>query len=330
MPFDRLRRLRRDSLTRDLAAETRLSADNFVLPYFIVEGRNKKEPIESMPGVSRLSVDNALKDIGGARALGIKAVLLFGICKEKGRTASAAYRKDGLIQQAIKAIKGEVKDVVVISDVCLCGYTSHGHCGIIKKSKSCIDNDETIKILVKIALTHVQAGADFVAPSAMMDGQVKAIRETLDKNGFAGAGILAYSAKYASNFYGPFREAMDSAPQFGDRKTYQMDYRNSKEALREIEADIKEGADIVMVKPALAYLDVIRQAKDNFNVPIAAYNVSGEYAMVKAYCARAGQAAGRECLERDLALEILTAIKRSGADLIISYHAKEAVKWLKR
>lgn len=328
MEFNRLRRLRRNQQSRDLAAETKLSVKNLIMPYFVIEGKNKKELIRQMPGIYRFSIDNLVQDIKEAKDLGIKSVLIFGIPKIKDISAKEAYSKTGMVQKAINKIKKEIGDIAVISDVCLCAYTAHGHCGIVKDKR--VDNDGTIKILAKVALSHAQAGADFVAPSAMMDGQVGAIRETLDKNGFRRVKILAYSAKYASNFYGPFREALDSAPQFGDRKTYQMDYRNSKEALREIEADIKEGADIVMVKPALAYLDVIRQAKDNFNVPIAAYNVSGEYTMVKAYCAGAGQTASREGLERDLALEILTAIKRAGADLIITYHAKEAGKWLKR
>jgi len=265
---------------------------------------------------------------------------------KKDNRGAEAYSKKGIVQEAIRGIRGKIGDIVIITDVCLCGYTSHGHCGIIRGQKSdvrsqknlssvfChlpsdfIDNDETVKILAKIALSHAEAGADLVAPSAMMEGQVKAIREALDGNDFEDIGILAYSAKYASNFYGPFRDAADSAPQFGDRKAYQMDFRNSNEALREIEEDIKEGADIVMVKPALAYLDIIRRAKDTFDVPLAAYNVSGEYAMVKAYCQRTEDRGQRTEVERNLVLEILTGIKRAGADLIISYHAKDAAKWL--
>ncbi len=320
MEFSRLRSSRVNEKSRDLAAETRLSVKDFILPLFIIEGKDKKEPIKSMPGIYRFSIDNLVRQVKEAKSLGIEAVLLFGIAASKDNLASAAYAKNGLIQKAIKAIKKELKGITVITDVCLCAYTKHGHCGIVKAKV--IDNDSTLRVLAKIALSHAEAGADFVAPSAMMDGQVKAIREALDKNGFRRVKILAYSAKYASNLYGPFREALDSKPQFGDRKTYQMDYRNSDEALREIEADIKEGADIVMVKPALAYLDIIRRAKDKFNIPLAAYNVSGEYALVK-LAAKNGIAQ-----ERALIFEVLTAIKRAGADLIITYHAKEAAKWL--
>lgn len=311
----RLRRLRRNEIIRDLVAETRISAEDLVMPYFVIEGKMGCVPIKSMPGINRLSIDNLIKDIKELKYLGIKAVLLFGIPRKKDEEGSEAYRKGGIVQKAIKAIKKDIEDIIVITDVCLCGYTSHGHCGIVKTQNYIVDNDETLKILAKIALSHAEAGADLVAPSAMMDGQVRAIRESLDKNGFKDAGILAYSAKYASNFYGPFREALDSSPQFGDRKSYQMDYRNSDEALREIEQDIEDGADIVMVKPALAYLDIIYRAKERFNIPLAAYNVSGEYAMVK---------------DKNLVLEILTSIKRAGADLIITYHAKEVARWLRR
>jgi len=327
MEFVRLRRLRRNSFIRGIVSQTRISASDLVMPYFAVAGRNKKEPIKSMPGIYRLSMDNLVKDIKEARGLGINSALLFGVPVKKDEYGKEAYNKNGVVQKAIKAIKKDTGDIVIITDVCLCGYASHGHCGIVKeqsaKSKAqsySIDNDKTLKTLAKIALSHAEAGADFVAPSAMMDGQVRAIREALDKNGFQDTGILAYSAKYASNFYGPFREALDSTPEFGDRKTYQMDYRNSDEALREICQDINEGADIVMVKPSLAYLDIIYRAKEKFNIPLAAYNVSGEYAMVKAY---------RRKPERELVLEILTSIKRAGADIIITYHAKEAARWLK-
>jgi len=330
MAFARLRSLRRTAQIRDLFAETRILSGDLIMPYFVIEGINKKNPIESMPGVYHLSIDNLIEDAEEAKGLGIKAILLFGVSPKKDLSGSEAYGKSGIVQKAIKAIKRNIKDIVVISDVCLCGYTSHGHCGIVKaqslKHKAqnyIIDNDETLKILAKAALSHAEAGVDFVAPSAMMDGQVKAIREALDKNGFSKAGIFAYSAKYASNFYGPFREALDSQPQFGDRKTYQMDYRNSDEALREIKQDIEEGADIVMVKPALAYLDIIRRAKQNFSIPVAAYNVSGEYALVK-FGAKKGL-----FNEKEITLEILTAIKRAGADLIVSYHAREVARWLK-
>lgn len=314
-------------MIRGIASQTRISAGDLVMPYFALRGRNKKETIKSMPGIYRLSIDNLVKDIKETRGLGINSALLFGIPVKKDEYAKEAYSEDGVVQKAIKAIKKDIGDIIIITDVCLCGYTSHGHCGIrksqnpkVKSQNRIIDNDKTLKVLAKIALSHAYAGADFVAPSAMMDGQVRAIREALDKNGFQDTGILAYSAKYASNFYGPFREALDSTPEFGDRKTYQMDYRNADEALREIEKDINEGADIVMVKPSLAYLDIIYRAKEKFNIPLAAYNVSGEYAMVKAYCQKP---------EKELVLEILTGIKRAGADIIITYHAKEAARWLK-
>jgi porphobilinogen synthase len=342
--MQRLRRLRKNNAIRELLSQTQISIKDLVLPYFIIEGRNKEMEIKSMPGVFRLSVDNLLRDIERIRKLGINAILLFGVPQKKDAFGSEVYSKEGIVQRAIRAIKRQIKDIVVITDVCLCGFTSYGHCGIVRpqvtgsrqqakrkrlKPDACslehnliIDNDETVKVLARIALSHAQAGADFVAPSAMMDGQVRTIREILDKKGFEDVGILAYSAKYASNFYGPFREALDSAPEFGDRKTYQMDYRNSDEALREIRQDINEGADIVMVKPALAYLDIIYRAKQRFNVPIAAYNVSGEYSMLKRL------SEGDKIKERDLVLETLTSIKRAGADLIITYFGKEIGKWL--
>lgn len=289
----------------------------FVMPYFVIGGKNKRQAIKSMPGIFRLSIDNLIKDIKEAKALGIKVVLLFGVVGKKDASASEAHKDAGVIQTAIREIKGKIKDdITIITDVCLCGYTTHSHCRILKtQSKLVVDEDRTLEVLAKIAVSHAKAGADFVAPSAMMLGQVKAIRAALDKNGFKKTKILAYSAKFASNFYGPFRDALDSAPKFGDRASYQLDFKSDKEALRRIAQDIKEGADIVMVKPALAYLDIIRQAKDRFHVPIAAYNVSGEYAMAK---------------EKAIILEILAAIRRAGADLIISYHAKEAAKWLKK
>lgn len=318
MQVARLRRLRQSANLRDWISQTRLDPKDIILPYFVVEGRNVKKEIKAMPGVYHFSIDNLLKDIREAK--GIKSILLFGIPKTKDEIGSQAYRDDGIVQKAIKAIKRELKKLIVITDVCLCGYTTHGHCGIVKGRK--IVNDETIKLLAKIALSHARAGADLVAPSAMMDGQVRAIREALDKNRFDETGILAYSAKYASSFYGPFREALDSRPQFGDRKSYQMDYRNADEALREIKQDIDEGADIVMVKPALAYLDIIYRAKQKFNVPIAAYNVSGEYSMIKKL------AGGDKIREKEFALEVLTSIKRAGADLIISYFGKEVLRWL--
>jgi porphobilinogen synthase len=320
MPAVRLRRLRTNKAIRDWVSQTRLSPRDIILPYFVVEGKDVKRPIKSMPGVYHLSIDNLLKDIAQAKRQGTCSILLFGIPKSKDRQGSQAHKKNGIVQKAIKAIKNKFKDLIVITDVCLCGYTTHGHCGVVKGKK--IDNDASLKLLAKIALSHARAGSDLVAPSAMMDGQVKALRTALDKNNFKDTGILAYSAKYTSSFYGPFREALDSRPQFGDRKSYQMDYRNLNQALREIKQDINEGADIVMIKPALAYLDIILRAKEKFNIPIAAYNVSGEYSMIR-------RANGSDKIkQRDLALEVLTAIKRAGADLIISYFGKEAGKWL--
>ena len=323
----RLRRLRKNQMIRDLAAETNLTINNFILPYFVIEGRNKKEKIKSMPGIYHFSIDNLLKDIDEAIKLGIHAILLFGIVKKKDKFGSSAYNENGIVQKAARAIKKEFPGLITITDVCLCGYTSHGHCGLLCLTQRSVnfkvDNDRTLKVLAKIALSHAEAGADFVAPSAMVDGQVETIRQDLDKQGFQDVGILSYSAKYASNFYGPFREAVESAPKFGDRKAYQMDYRNADEALREIKQDITEGADIVMVKPALAYLDIIYRAKQKFNVPLAAYNVSGEYAMIKKL------ANGNKEKERGLALEVLSSIKRAGADLIISYFGKKIGKWLK-
>ncbi|MBU4342418.1 MAG: porphobilinogen synthase [Candidatus Omnitrophica bacterium] len=337
MPVNRLRRLRRNSAIRDWVSETVLRPKDLILPYFVIDGKGVDRPIKSLPEVSHLSIDKLLKEIAKVEKRGIRSILLFGVPKKKDKIGSEAYNKDGIVQRATKAIKKEFEDLVVITDVCLCSYTSHGHCGIIKgqgtpyhkgteqasdkRQGYIIDNDKTLKILAKIALSHAEAGADLVAPSAMMDGQVMSIREGLDKNGFKDIGIMAYAAKYASNFYGPFREALDSGPHFGDRKTYQMDFRNSDQALREIGHDIEEGADIVMVKPALSYLDIIYRAKEKFNVPVAAYNVSGEYAMVKAYSQGQG-------IEKELALEILTSIKRAGADFIITYWAKEAAGWL--
>jgi porphobilinogen synthase len=324
MAFVRLRSLRKNALLRDLVSETKLATGDFIMPYFVSEGKNKKQPIKSMPGIYRLSLENLIRDAKETKSLGIKAVLLFGVSTKKDIYGTEAYRNDGAVQKAIKEIKKNIKDIVVITDVCLCGYTTHGHCGILNAKRGAnVDNDRTLKILAKVALSHAEAGADLVAPSAMMDGQVKTIRDAMDKHGLEETGILAYSAKYASNFYGPFREALDSRPQFGDRRSYQMDFRNSDEALREIGQDINEGADIVMVKPALGYLDIIRRAKQDFNIPLAAYNVSGEYSLVKL-----GSAKGLFD-EKKIVLEILTSIKRAGADLIITYHAKEAAGWLK-
>jgi porphobilinogen synthase len=320
MPAVRLRRLRTNKAIRDWLSQTTLSPRDIILPYFVVAGKDVKRPIKSMPGVYHLSIDNLLKDITQAKRQGTRSILLFGIPSSKDRQGSRAYKKNGIVQKAVKAIKKKFKDLIVITDVCLCGYTTHGHCGVVKDKK--IDNDASLKLLAKIALSHARAGSDLVAPSAMMDGQVRTLREALDKNNFQDTGILAYSAKYASSFYGPFREALDSRPRFGDRKSYQMDYRNLNQALREIRQDIDEGADIVMIKPALAYLDIILRAKEKFNIPIAAYNVSGEYSMLR-------KANGSDKIkQRELALEVLTSIKRAGADLIISYFGKEAGKWL--
>ncbi len=324
MRFGRTRRLRGSGAVRDLVGQTRLLPRDMIMPCFVLEGAGRKERIGSMPGVFRLSADNLLGELNEARAAGIKAVLLFGVPGRKDAKGSAAYSETGIVQKTVRAIKKDLGGMTVITDVCLCAYTAHGHCGIVKGRGGgfTVDNDESIAVLSRIALSHAAAGADFVAPSAMMDGQVGAIRGGLDANGFKETGILAYSAKYCSSFYGPFRDALDSGPGSGDRKTYQMDFRNSDEALREIKHDIDEGADIVMVKPALAYLDIIGRAKGSFNVPLAAYNVSGEYAMLKRYARDKEE-------EQRLFLEVLTGIKRAGADMIITYYAKEAAKLLK-
>jgi porphobilinogen synthase len=287
---------------------------------FVVEGRGIKQEITSMPGIFHFSPEQLPPEVEEIAKLKIPAVLLFGIPEHKDEVGSAAYHPEGVIPQAIRAIKLAVPELLVVTDICLCEYTSHGHCGVV--ANGYVDNDQTLPLLARTALSHVEAGADIVAPSDMMDGRVKAIRENLDEKGYQHIPILSYAAKYASAFYGPFREAAESAPQFGDRRSYQMDPPNVREALREVEQDINEGADIIMVKPALAYLDVIRQVRDTFNYPLAAYNVSGEYAMVKA-------AAQRGWLdERQVVLEILTAIKRAGADIILTYHAKEVSRWL--
>jgi porphobilinogen synthase len=320
-PFARFRRLRRTEALRRLVRETRLSPEDFVYPLFVVHGSGVRNAISSMPGQCQLSLDQLPAEAQELRALGIPAVLLFGIPASKDEQASEAYAAAGIVQQAVRALKQAVPDLLVITDVCLCEYTSHGHCGVVKDGD--VDNDATLPLLARTALSHAQAGADIVAPSAMMDGQVAAIRQALDENGFAQTPIMAYAAKYASAFYGPFREAAESAPQFGDRCGYQMDPPNAREALREIESDIAEGADIVMVKPALAYLDVLARARRRFDLPLAAYNVSGEYAMIKAAVANGWLD------ERRIVLEVLTAIKRAGADIVISYHAKDAARWLR-
>lgn len=321
-PEYRARRLRKNESFRRLIRETRLSADDLVYPLFVVSGKNFKKPIASMPGQFQMSVDNIAKEARQAFELGIPAVLLFGIPEKKDEMATGAFAKDGIVQQAVKRIKNEVPDMLVITDVCLCEYTSHGHCGILEKDQ--VQNDDTLEVLAETALSQARAGADMVAPSAMMDGQIAAIREALDENSLEDIPIMAYAAKYASAFYGPFREAAESAPQFGDRKSYQMDPANSDEAIREISLDVSEGADIIMVKPALAYLDVIYRAKQEFDLPLAAYNVSGEYSMIKA----AAQLGWLD--EEKVMLETLTAIKRAGADIIITYWAKEVARLLNK
>jgi porphobilinogen synthase len=318
--FARHRRLRASEGLRRLVAETRLSASDFVYPLFVTHGSGVREEIPSMPGQYRISIDQIAREADDLRALNIPAVLLFGLPASKDDQGSEAYDDAGIVQDAVRAFKDAAPEIVVITDVCLCEYTSHGHCGIIVDGE--VDNDRSIDLIARAALSQARAGADIVAPSDMMDGRIAAVRETLDEAGYATTPIMAYSAKYASAFYGPFREAADSAPQFGDRRGYQMDPPNAREALSEIDDDLNEGADIVMVKPALAYLDVISRARAEFDAPLAAYNVSGEYAMVKA------AAANGWIEEQRLILEILTSIKRAGADIIITYHAKEAARWL--
>ena len=320
-PAYRPRRLRKDANFRRMIRETKLSVDNFVYPLFATFGKDVKKPISSMPGNFQMSVDHLVKEVQKAKDLGIPAVLLFGIPEKKDEVASGAFMKNGIVQQAVKRIKDKVPDVVVITDVCLCEYTSHGHCGMIEKGE--VDNDASLEVIAETALSHAKAGADMVAPSAMMDGQVGAIRDTLDEAGFDNLPIMGYSAKYASCFYGPFREAAESAPQFGDRKAYQMDPANGDEAIREISLDVEEGADIIMVKPALPYLDIIRRAREEFDLPIAAYNVSGEFSMIKA-AAKLGWMDGERAM-----MESLTSIKRAGADIIITYFAIEAAKILR-
>ena len=320
-PDMRLRRVRELEPVRNLVRETRLTASNFIYPLFVTHGQGVKQPIEPMPGNYQLSLDMLEEEIAEVVDLGIPAVLLFGLPEEKDPVGSGAYDPEGVIQEAIRVIKRAAPNLMVVGDVCLCEYTDHGHCGVINNQK--IDNDQTLELLARTALAQVQAGADMVAPSAMMDGQVRAIRETLDAHGEETVPVMGYAAKYASAFYGPFRVAADSTPQFGDRRSYQMDPANRRMAMREIESDIAEGADIVMVKPALAYLDVIKTARDRFDHPMAAYNVSGEFSMVK------GAAKQGWIDEKSVTLELLTAIRRAGADIIISYHAKEVAHWLR-
>ena len=321
-PVYRPRRLRKSEGLRKMVRETRLSPESFIYPLFVVHGRKVKRDIESMPGIAQLSVDLAVKEAQEAFGMGIPAIILFGIPKKKDLRGTEAYSRSGVVQQAIRAIKKEVPGLVVITDVCLCEYTSHGHCGIVVRGD--VDNDASLGLLAQMALSHAEAGADMVAPSDMMDGRVKAIREILDRKGFQNLPILSYAAKHASVFYGPFREAAESTPQFGDRKSYQMDPANPREAIREVRLDVQEGADIIMVKPALAYLDIIRTVREKFDLPVGAYNVSGEYSMIKA-------AAQKGWIDGDRAvMEVLTAIRRAGADLIITYFAKEAARLLKK
>jgi porphobilinogen synthase len=301
--------------------ETRLTVENLIYPLFVQEGASVKVAVDSMPGVYRLSPDLLVEEVEAACQQGIRAVLLFGVPETKDEAASSAYDDQGIVQQAVRLLKARFPDLVVITDVCLCEYTSHGHCGMVEDGR--IDNDATLPLLAQTALSHARAGADIVAPSDMMDGRVRAIRDKLDCNGFSGVAILSYAAKFASAFYGPFREAAGSTPAFGDRRTYQMNPANRREALQETLDDLEEGADMVMVKPALAYLDLIREVRDAVLCPVAAYNVSGEYSMVKAAAAQGWVD------ERQIVLEILTGIKRAGADLIITYHARDAARWLK-
>lgn len=319
-PVVRMRRLRRNENLRRLVRETSLSIDDLIYPLFVRPGKNVKNEIKSMPGNYQMSVDQLIVECKKVRELGIPAVMLFGIPEKKDELGSEAYSDDGIIQKAVRSVKKEVPGLLVVTDVCFCEYTDHGHCGVIKNGT--VDNDETLKLLARQALSHASAGADMVAPSDMMDGRVGAIRNILDGNGFTGTPVMAYSAKYASAFYGPFREAAGSAPQFGDRKAYQMDPANGSEALREVELDIMEGADIVMVKPALSYLDIIFRVKNEFNIPVAAYNVSGEFSCIKA-ADRNGWIDGERMM-----MEVLFSIKRAGADIILTYFAKNAARLL--
>jgi porphobilinogen synthase len=319
-PIKRLRRLRYNPLIRDMIRETELSKNDLIYPLFVVTGEKVKKEVKSMPGVFQLSIDNLVEECKEVASLGIPAVILFGIPKHKDEKGSGAYDPEGIIQRAVKEVKSKVKNLIVITDVCMCEYTSHGHCGILKGEE--ILNDETVELLAKEALTHAEAGADIIAPSDMMDGRVAAIRKILDENGFEKTPILSYAAKYASGYYGPFRDAAESTPAFGDRRSHQMDIANAYEALREVETDIEEGADIVMVKPAGPYLDIIRRVKDKFGMPTAAYQVSGEYAMIKA----AGKNGWID--EERVMIESLIAIKRAGADMFLTYFAKDTARWI--
>src|SRR5947199_4466929 len=320
-PATRMRRLRKSGVLRDMVRETELTPSHLVYPMFVELGTDSRTPIESMPGIDRLSINHAVEEAGAAKELGIPSVLLFGIPAQKDEQASGAYDDEGVVQLAVRAIKEAHPDLVTITDVCLCEYTSHGHCGVVRDDGQ-VDNDVTLELLAKTAISHAAAGADAVAPSDMMDGRVAALRSQLDAEGHNETPMIAYSAKFASAFYGPFREAAESAPACGDRRSYQMDPANADEAVREALLDVEEGADIVMVKPALPYLDVVRRVKEATRLPVAAYNVSGEYAMVKA------AAAAGYIDERAAVLEALTGIRRAGADIVITYHAKDAAGWL--
>ena len=319
-PEARMRRLRQLESLRALVRETSVEVSDLIYPLFVIEGRAVKSEISAMPGIYQLSPDRLAVEVNEIARLGIPGVILFGIPKSKDEMGTGAYDPRGIVQKAIRVIKKETPDLLVVTDVCLCEYTSHGHCGVIVDG--CVDNDRSLPLLAKMAVSHAEAGADMVAPSDMMDGRVRAIRQALDDQGFTQLPILSYAAKYASAFYGPFREAAQSAPQFGDRRSYQMDPPNAREAMREVQLDVDEGADIVMVKPALAYLDVIRQVRDRFDLPVAAYNVSGEYSMLKAAVKNGWLE------ERRAVTEVLTAIKRAGADVVVTYHAKEFAAWV--
>ena len=316
----RPRRLRANATLRRMVSETHLSPDDFIYPLFVTHGEGVRNPIDSMPGIAQLSVDEAVKETDEAVKLGIPAVILFGLPASKDPIGEENFADDGIVQQTTRALKAEFPDLLVVTDVCLCEYTDHGHCGIVEGDE--ILNDPTLEILQRVAVSHAKAGADIVAPSGMMDGMVAAIRTALDDAGFTNLSILSYAVKYASAFYGPFRDAAEGAPKFGDRKSHQMNPANAREALREVDLDLAEGADMIMVKPALPYLDIIRQTREQCDVPVSAYNVSGEYAMLKA------AAANGWLDERPAVLELLTGIKRAGADLIVTYHAKDASRWL--
>ena len=320
-PVTRPRRLRRNEAIRSLARENRLSTHGFIYPMFVCPGSKVRNPIGSMPGVAQQSVDKFLEECREVEQLGIPGIILFGIPEKKDARGTEAYADDGVVQRAVEAVRRAKLNLLVMTDVCLCEYTDHGHCGIVENGE--VKNDPTLDLLAAEALSHARAGADIIAPSDMMDGRVGAIRKALDAAGFEDIAIMSYAAKYCSGFYGPFREAAESAPQFGDRRGYQMDPANAREALREVELDLAEGADMVMVKPALAYLDIIQRVRETFSVPIGAYNVSGEFAMVKA------AAANGWIDEKRIAMEILTAIHRAGASIILTYHAKDASRWLK-